>query len=123
MTHTTIPCAECGIEFCLPNNLVDKLRETGRTFYCPNGHHLSYKKSTVDKLREEVAHLKQRLAWRDASIRDLRARVDALEGSLRAYRMNLGKARKRYESLMDERNAIVEERNELVMKEKGWGPS
>src|SRR5690606_3209460 len=120
---TTIPCAECGVEFCLPNNLVNKLRETRRTFYCPNGHALSYKRSTVDELRDEIARLKTHVKWRDAAITDLKVRVAALEGSLKAYRMNYGRARKRGDNLLDQYNQLLEERNELVMQAKGWGPS
>jgi uncharacterized coiled-coil protein SlyX len=123
MVTTTITCAECGVQFCLPAHLGTKLREEGRTFYCPNGHSLSYKQSTVDKLREEIKTLERKVAWRDETIERQRREIDALEGAVAAYRMNLGKARKKADRLLDERNQIMDERNELVVQAKGWGPS
>jgi hypothetical protein len=45
----------CGTLFALTTTHIRKLRETGRDFYCPNGHSLSYPrgKSDADKLRDE----------------------------------------------------------------------
>ena len=35
-------CATCSIPFCLPASYLDNARNNGATFYCPNGHSLSY---------------------------------------------------------------------------------
>ena len=116
MDSITISCAACGVQFCVPTNLHKKLRETGESFYCPNGHSLSFKPSENDKLRREVQRLTRTLDTYKQWFREERARTEALERTVQAYRMNIGKARKRYESLLDERNAVVEERNDMVVE-------
>jgi hypothetical protein len=50
---TTEACASCGVLFAMPAAFVDKRRETGHTFYCPNGHSLVFA-SQVKKLEAEL---------------------------------------------------------------------
>lgn len=110
----TITCGECGTAFCVDDRLNKELRETGRTFYCPNGHPRVYRPSETDKLRERVKRLEAEVEWSYKRRQELYRQVESLERTVRAYKANLGKARKRYDSLMDDRNAILEERNDLV---------
>lgn len=50
-------CAECGILFGMPDQFNDKLRDNGKTFYCPNGHSLYYPgetdKAKITRLERE----------------------------------------------------------------------
>lgn len=48
-----ISCASCGVLFGLLDEHNDKLRQTGKSFYCPNGHSLSYPKLPARSAREE----------------------------------------------------------------------
>ncbi|KKL60252.1 hypothetical protein LCGC14_2207210 [marine sediment metagenome] len=50
----TTDCANCGVVFAIPDRLDDKFREYGSTFYCPNGHTLTYGKSESMKLRHKL---------------------------------------------------------------------
>ena len=57
-------CCKCGIAFFMPSDFVVKLKETKQEFCCPNGHRLTYSKSTAETLQEKVDQLnlaKQRL--------------------------------------------------------------
>lgn len=63
----------CGIQFAVPRQFYQSLKENGATFYCPRGHHLSIGKSDLDKLREELEKERTRTEW------EKQARYRALE--------------------------------------------
>lgn len=54
-------CAECGCVFGIASDQIQSLRQTGRTFYCPNGHRLSFRESEADRLRKQLAQTTQQL--------------------------------------------------------------
>ena len=53
-------CATCGVIFGIVQEHDRQLRENHTTFWCPNGHRLSFTRSDADK-RERV-ELESRLA-------------------------------------------------------------
>lgn len=55
-------CCACGCSMFMPAEVVSKLRETKKTFYCLNGHAQSYTKSLSDTLREELNKTKKELS-------------------------------------------------------------
>ncbi|HMA26059.1 MAG: hypothetical protein ACM33U_07590 [Solirubrobacterales bacterium] len=86
--HTTleVEICTCGVLFAAPQNLLDKRREDGRTFYCPNGHHLVYD-SENERLKRDLA----------ATRRVAQSRLDLLhaeENSHRATRGHLTRKKK-----------------------------
>lgn len=62
ITMETIVCCECGVPFGMPSDLKEKCRaDSGKLFYCPNGHAQHYSKSTATKVKEEYeAKLKEK---------------------------------------------------------------
>lgn len=50
-------CLVCGIVFMVPARFQMHAQQQGSSFHCPNGHSLSYTKSEVQKLREQVSDL------------------------------------------------------------------
>jgi hypothetical protein len=48
-------CGKCGIHFMVPHWWRQEKLDNGEGFHCPNGHSRVYAKSTVDRLREELA--------------------------------------------------------------------
>lgn len=53
-------CCACGVSFAFPVSLMRKRMNDHQTFYCPNGHHLSFaQKSDVEKAQAETAKYKQ----------------------------------------------------------------
>lgn len=96
---TTTTCAACGVKFCMPAHLFKKVKETGQEFFCPNGHSLVFKPSENDRLRKQVEDLtRSRNEWRGRYAREVDRR-EALERTVRAYQMNLGKVKKRLNRL------------------------
>ena len=69
--------------------MLDARRDDGRSFYCPNGHSLSYK-GTRHKLERDLKTAKDRAA-RERALRD------QAEASLRATKGVVTKQRKRLE--------------------------
>ncbi len=54
VTLQQLTCDACGITFAVPHDWLAGRQRTSSDFYCPNGHNLRYKKSTVDILRDEL---------------------------------------------------------------------
>lgn len=48
-------CCVCGIRFAVPELYQDKLRETHKTFYCPNGHSLHFPSASKIEQAERAA--------------------------------------------------------------------
>lgn len=44
-------CPNCGVVFAIPTTLEDRRREDHRTFYCPNGHSMSFQGPTEAEKR------------------------------------------------------------------------
>jgi hypothetical protein len=64
--YNTVTCNNCGIEFKFHKKIEDLWRDTEKTFYCPNGHGLVWKKpkesseqKELKKLRAEIDELKK----------------------------------------------------------------
>lgn len=82
----TMECISCFVVFGVPRGFVDRRRKDTQTFYCPNGHSMSWKEGEADKLRRERDRLKQdaarleeekNTAWRTAT--EQRERAEAAE--------------------------------------------
>lgn len=92
---TAHDCAWCGVVFAIPDRMTKERREDGQTFYCPNGHSLSYHESDTTKLRRQLADAKRDVDWfRDAEQREREQRQIA-ERSLTATKGVVTKMRKR----------------------------
>lgn len=61
-TLVATQCANCGCWFGITEWMDTKRREDASTFYCPNGHSLSFKKSLAEKERERADAAERRLA-------------------------------------------------------------
>lgn len=94
-TLVEIDCCECGIVFGVPDGWQRKKRETGATFYCPNGHAQCYRDSDLDKMRRERDRLVQeqeRLRQRTTELANQR---DAAERRVAAAKGQITKLKKR----------------------------
>ncbi len=56
-------CIECGTKFGMTSTLHTFKKENKKTFYCPNGHSMSYTKSEAEKLREIIAQKEKMLEY------------------------------------------------------------
>lgn len=80
---TTEECCVCGVDFAMPTSLRDKLLETGKYFYCPNGHAQHFAESTEVKLRRANQFLREERAY-SMTLRDQR------DGALRQVSAHKG---------------------------------
>lgn len=89
-------CARCGVSFGITKRYDDERREARATFYCPNGHTLSFSgKSETEKLREQLDAEKTRAEfWRNERDRNAQ-RADAADRRAAAARGQVTKLKNR----------------------------
>lgn len=92
---TVIDCAECGIVFGIGAEYAKRRRNDGRTFYCPNGHNLSWHETEADRLRKQLAAAKELTEWERQSKERARAEARRKDYEARAAKGQLTKAKKR----------------------------
>lgn len=71
-------CASCGVIFAITDEMAARRRDDHRTFYCPNGHTLSFSGPT--KAKQDAQAAKERAARLNAA---LMAQRDQTEAALR----------------------------------------
>jgi hypothetical protein len=90
-----VECGNCGIPFGLPKNLCDARLKDGGSFYCPNGHRISWTESENDRLRKQAETLDAK-ATRLLAERDrLAAERDHQKARVNGYKGQLAKTKKR----------------------------
>lgn len=77
-----IDCITCGVDFYIPTGLDVKLQETRNTFFCPNGHRMSYTESTADQLRKQLETKDRELTAKFSTIISKNNLITVLEGKL-----------------------------------------
>ena len=75
MTLVPTSCGVCEIRFAMPESKEQRCRDTGASFYCPNGHSLIYKDTEVKRLKAEldIAKKAREEAWTRANAAEGRA--------------------------------------------------
>lgn len=71
-----IICCTCSVRFYTPVELYERRKETGNTFWCPNGHEQHFTETTKKKLERAELELSQVKASRDRE-RDQRLAAEA----------------------------------------------
>lgn len=68
-----VNCCTCGIRFHFLKRIVASRRESGKTFYCPNGCSLSWPKpkEEIELLKKEIEELKKKL---ELALKEIEAR-------------------------------------------------
>ena len=87
-----IECGQCGTPFGLTKRFLEEHRETGRTFYCPNGHPRAYHETEVDRLKKR---LKEREAFWEGQYEFERSQHELTRNTLRTTKGHLTRTRKR----------------------------
>jgi len=67
----TVECCNCGTAWAMSSQLVAALRESHKTFYCPNGHGQSFTGKSAAQVLQDKLDAKQReldamTRWRDS---------------------------------------------------------
>ncbi len=59
-TLELITCVRCGVAFAAPTDMLDRRRQDHDSFYCPNGHNLSFpQQSDAEKAQAEAEKYKK----------------------------------------------------------------
>jgi hypothetical protein len=94
-TLSILECGECRISFAIPQDLHTKLRQTGKLFWCPNGHQIGYEETENKRLKEAAEQAERRLASTRAQLDQVRADRDHQEARVHGYQGALAKTKKR----------------------------
>jgi len=76
-------CASCGVIFGVPSGYLENRRKDLASFFCPNGHSLSYRESLLDKERHQRQLLEQKLAQKDDEIAEALANTAKIERKMK----------------------------------------
>ncbi len=66
----------CGVLFAAPKHLLDNARESGKNFYCPNGHSLVYS-SENERLKKQLQQARDRAGRLASDLDQTQARLIA----------------------------------------------
>lgn len=89
----TIVCCSCGIPFGVPSDWKLRRRDTGNSFYCPNGHMQSYGETTADQLQKRLTSAEA--SAREHAERALRTqlRLNATRGVVTKQKQKLARVK------------------------------
>lgn len=100
-------CPACFVVFAMPSSLESARREDGKSFYCPNGHTMSFHETKLDKerkraerLEKEKAQLEADRSWYQERLREERAGHKKTYAQLNGTKGALKKAQKRAEAAL-----------------------
>ena len=75
---TEMVCGDCGIKFAVPDHFYSERKQTGKNWYCPNGHIRVFRETDVDKMRRERdMAIQQRARAEEEAKRQERLRMKA----------------------------------------------
>lgn len=84
-----ISCGVCGTPFAIHAVLHSRFHSTGKSFYCPNGHCISYSDSENERLKKALRDEQTNNRWwkNKANIRatELKKTKNQLRGTKAAY--------------------------------------
>ena len=86
-TLELITCVRCGVAFAVPADMLDRRRHDHDTFYCPNGHNLSFpQQSDAEKAQAEAEKYKRLWKQEQAYASDVLSERNAAQRSLKAMK-------------------------------------
>ena len=72
-------CAECGAVFGLVPAYHRQLRQTGKTFHCPNGHLACYSDGENERLKDELQSRKAQIKKQETLISNQKGQITKLQ--------------------------------------------
>jgi hypothetical protein len=76
-------CPVCGVPYGLTDGYEERRRHDHKTFYCPNGHTLSYdRENREEKLKRQLEQTSSQLARTQSSLETSRRSKAAIKGQL-----------------------------------------
>jgi len=100
-----ISCGRCGIVFAITSTYDRRLRESHKTFYCPNGCHRHYPhESAKEALARKNAELRDIVDTEREETRACKATMVSQAFSIRAHKSASTKAKRKIAELSEEKN-------------------
>lgn len=100
-----VTCPTCSVRFGMTEEKHDLVKRLGHSFYCPNGHSLSYRETELDRAQKRIAslenHASKLCASRDYWLEETRKR-DKRIAHMQAVIRGLQSWKSRYKKALDE---------------------
>lgn len=90
-------CSSCGVTYGISQSFGIARREDGRTFYCPNGHSLSYYETDVMRLKKQLSRAENKVSKLELGNRALNDQLEGANHSLRSTKGHLTRAKTKLE--------------------------
>lgn len=88
-------CCVCGVNFAVPEIIMDERRRNAGNVYCPNGHCIGWKETEAERLKREVDSLNQANDYLRRQKESVEAVLETVKRSSAAVQGQLTKERKR----------------------------
>lgn len=79
-------CCNCHVYFAMPKEMVERKKEQGGSFYCPNGHGQHYTRTENEKLKGQIESLNRQISSKQTIIDEKNRQIDQLGYSIRAQK-------------------------------------
>lgn len=91
-----LTCADCGMVFAFPAQLITKRRRDHQNFYCPSGHSNYFPgKSDLEQLQQQLTDARLEIKRAEYRAQTAQLEREAARKELRATRGQMTKLRKR----------------------------
>ena len=90
-----ITCGVCSIPFGLVGHFYDQRHADGKSFYCPNGHFVSWSDNDLARAKREAENLRKRLEWAEEDARQAKHREEYQIRCARSAKGHATRLRKR----------------------------
>lgn len=91
----TTDCCVCGIVFAVQGRFLDERRSDKQAFYCPNGHSMTFTKSTAQILQQQIDKLKGEKDESERARYALHDQLQQKQQEVRKLQTNIAKRNKR----------------------------
>lgn len=98
----TVRCASCSMTFGVDERLVERLRESGETFYCPKGHPSVFRPSENDKLKINISDLKEQVRLLEEWGEDIERTSILYRRQRDSYKGHFGRIKRKLDEVEDQ---------------------
>lgn len=79
-------CCKCKVQFAVTAGAQGRWKDSGETFYCPNGHGQCYRETPAAREKKARQKAEAELAKKNTRVEELEGRLEAMKGTLAAER-------------------------------------
>ena len=94
---TNMECPVCGVPYTLTEELHSSHTKNGTSWYCPNGHSLSFNETELDRIKKELAEITEKNNQAINSTKYWRTSSNSYEKSANSYKGHFTRMKNKYE--------------------------